>query len=191
MRLCDGYFFPLTAAAGDAASETAACNSLCPDAPTEVYYRNGSDRIEDSVSARGQLYSALPVALRFQKTSDATCACHRDVVAYAPLRDASLRRGDAIMTPAGIVVFRGVEGAEHRPSDFAALANVSMRWPQRSVLQAMERASVAFDHPTLREWLASQTPPALAQRDDQRVASRATRGGDKIRLLVWRGSTED
>ena len=44
VRLCDGYFFPLPVAAYDTASQATACNSLCPDAPTDVYYRNRSDQ---------------------------------------------------------------------------------------------------------------------------------------------------
>ena len=111
VRLCDGLFFPLSAAAGDVASQNAACNSLCPDAPTEVYYRNGADGIEGAVSAQGRPYTALPVSLRYRETSDNTCTCHRDVVAYAPLRDATLKHGDAVMTPAGFMVFRGHEAA--------------------------------------------------------------------------------
>ncbi len=187
VRLCDGAFFPLDQAAGDAASLAGACGSQCPDAPTEVYYRNGSDRIEDAISDRGQRYTALPVSLRFRKSSDATCTCHRDVIAYAPLSDATLRRGDAIMTPAGVVVFGGAEGVAHRPSDFTALANARLSRAQRGALQAIEQASVARNHPTLHAWLTSQKPPALARRGDQRGAG----VDDKIRLVVWRGGDED
>jgi hypothetical protein len=191
VRLCDGAFFPLSISSGDPESQSAACDSQCPDAPTQVFYRNGSDRIEDAISNTGQRYSALPVALRFQKTSDATCACHRNPVAYKPLNDSTLRSGDAIVTPAGIFVFRGVEGGAHMPSDFTALSNADMPRLRRSDMLAMERVSVAKDHPTLRDWLASQASPALAERHVERVASRASGGGDRIRLLVWRGGAEE
>lgn len=195
VRLCDGYFFPLPAAEGDAASQAATCNSLCPDAPTEVYYRSGSERIEDAVRADGRPYAALPVSLRYRSVADNSCACHRDVVAYAPLNDATLRRGDLIMTPAGFVMFRGVQGQRRQPGDFAALAKANVPASRRGALQAMERASIEGGHPTLRQWLASQAPPALAERRPQRrierVASRAPSGDDKIRLLVWRGAAQD
>ena len=199
VRLCDGYFFPLPAAAGNAASQAASCDSLCPDAPTQVYYRRGSDRIEDSVSAAGPPYSALPVALRYRSTADSTCSCHRDAVAYAPLYDTTLQRGDLIMTPAGFVMFRGPEGPKHRAGDFITLAKARLPSVRRGDLQAMERASVTADHPTLRQWFASQTPPALVarrierrpERRIERVASRAASGDDRIRLLVWRGGAED
>lgn len=191
VRLCDGAFFPLAAASGDPAAQAAACDSQCPDAPTEVFYRDGSDGIEDAISASGQRYTALPAALRFQKSSDATCACHRHIVAYAPMSDPTLRPGDAIMTSAGILVFRGVEGGPHLPGDFTALSDGNLPPSRRVDLQAMERVSVAKNGPTTREWLASQDPPALAQRRIQRVATRAADDGDKICLLVWRGGAED
>ena len=195
VRLCDGYFFPLPSDAADTTAQAASCNSQCPDAPTEVYYRSGADRIEDSVTADGRRYTALPVALRYRSTSDSTCSCHRDAVAYAPLDDATLRRGDLIMTPAGFVMFRGAEGAKHRTSDFTALAKASVPSAMRGDLQAMERVSLATDHPTLRQWLASQATPVLAARKPERrierVAARATSGDDRIRLLVWRGAAQD
>ncbi len=187
VRLCDGYFFPLPVAANDGAAEAAACNSLCPDAPTEVYYRNKSDRIEDAVSAKGELYTALPVSLRYRGTSDNTCSCHRDGVAYAPLRDTTLRRGDAVMTPAGFMVFQGVEGAAHAARDFAALGKASLTSSQRGALQALERVSLAPQHPTLGDWLTSQ---ATGQTAPSAVARASNGGADKIRLLSWRGAED-
>jgi hypothetical protein len=194
VRLCDGYFFPLptSAAATDA---QASCNSLCPDAPTDVYYRSGSDRIEDSVTAGGRPYSALPVALRYRSTADSTCSCHRNAVAYAPLDDATLRRGDIIMTPAGFVMFRGAEGARRHSRDFTALAKASVPVGMRADLKAMERVSLASDHPSLRQWMASQATPAFAARKPERrierVAASAISRADRIRLLVWRGAAQD
>ncbi len=200
VRLCDGFFFPLPTAASDAVSQGAACNSLCPDAPTEVFYRNGADRIEGSLSAAGKPYSALPVSLRYRSTANETCSCHREVVAYAPLKDATLRRGDAIMTPAGFMVFRGVEGGPHQAADFSALAAAGLASSEKAPLQAMERASLTPVHPTLKDWLATQNAPVLANRlAAGQIAQRATAprpepvaapSAGKIRLLAWRGRDE-
>ncbi len=190
VRLCDGFFFPLTGASYDTASQSAACNSLCPDAPTEVYYRSGSDRIEDSVSEKGQLYSALPVSLRYRTTADNTCSCHRDVVAYAPLSDGTLRRGDAIMTPAGFVVFNGVAGAPHGAGDFTALTKAAMPAAQRGALQSLERISMADHHPSLKDWLVSQAATPLAKSGKTPEKHAAVDDG-KIHLLVWRGAGVD
>ncbi|MDE3174501.1 MAG: DUF2865 domain-containing protein [Pseudomonadota bacterium] len=192
VRLCDGFFFPLSAAASDSGAQTAACNSLCPDAPTEVFYRNGSERIEDAISAKGRRYAALPVSLRYRNATDNTCSCHRDVVAYAPLRDATLRHGDAVMTPAGFMVFNGAEGAAHTPRDFTGLAQARLPSSQRGALQAMERVSLATNHPSLQNWMISQSSPApkAAAGPQPPVLAGAAAGDDKIRLLVWRGAQD-
>lgn len=203
VRLCDGYFFPLPAPASDVASQGAACNSLCPDAPTEIYYRGDADKIEDSVSATGKLYSALPVSLRYRATSDQTCTCHRDAVTYAPLKDTTLKRGDAIMTPAGFMVFRGVDGAPHGSRDFTALSGADLASNARGALQAMERASLRSAHPTLTDWLLSQNAPADLgrQAEAQAPTQVALRGptswrmpasavSGKIRLMSWRARNE-
>lgn len=191
VRLCDGFFFPLTAAA-DSGSQTAACNSLCPDAPTEVYYRNGSDRIEDAISSRGQRYTSLPVSLRYRNASNNTCTCHREAVAYAPLRDATLRQGDAVMTPAGFMVFNGAEGAPHTPHDFSALGQARLSSGQRGALQAMERISLATDHPSLQKWMTSQGAPTQKAEAGANapVLAGSSIAEDKIRVLVWRGAQD-
>jgi hypothetical protein len=186
VRLCDGFYFPLSATSYDATSQDAACNSLCPDAPTEVYYMNGSERIEDSVSAKGQSYTALPVSLRYRTTSDNTCSCHRDAIAASPLRDLTLRHGDAVMTPAGFMVFNGVEGVPHGAGDFAALAKASVPAAERGALQALERVSLETRHPTLKDWLVAQTLPAPAA-SARPLEKHAANDSNKIRLLVWRG----
>lgn len=181
VRLCDGAFFPVSASG--AGSPAAQCESQCPDAPTEVFYRSGSDDIGDAISTSGQRYSALPTALRFQKTFDATCTCHHAAAAYAPLNDPTLRPGDAIMTPAGIVVFRGAVGGPHQPGDFTALAGAQLPKATKQALAQMERASVSASHPTLSQWLAAG--------EAQRIATSArlpasSQGDNRIRLISWR-----
>jgi hypothetical protein len=190
VRLCDGFFFPLSASADG--SQAAACDSQCPDAPTEVYYRNGSDRIEDAISASGRPYTALPVSLRYRRASDHTCACHREAVAYAPLRDRTLRPGDAVMTPAGFVVFNGAESGAPAPRDFAALGQARLPEGQRYALQAMERVSLERVHPSLQSWLVSQGAPARTAEIKARppLSGGAVVAQDKIRLLVWRGAQD-
>ena len=197
VRLCDGYFFPVPVAA-DATAQAASCNTLCPDAPTDVYYRSSLDKVDDAVNAKGQPYTALPVSLRYRTTSDNTCSCHRDAVAYAPLQDTSLRRGDAVMTPAGFVVFEGVEGAPHGAGDFAALAKAPIETSQRVALLEMERASLPPARPSLAAWVASQTAtrtaaaqPAVVLPPSVWTPNRVARAGDtKIRLMEWRGASD-
>ncbi len=184
VRLCDGYFFPSAVASGayDVKGEEAQCASLCPDAPTEVYFKNGSDKIEDAFSPKGERYSALPVSLRYRSTLENTCTCHRDpVTAVSPLGDTTLRRGDAVMTPAGFLVFRGAEGGAHNVRDFAALNVASMSKDQRNTLQGLDRVSVVSPHSSLNRWLAARpsTAPVLAN-----IANLKTKRPDtRIRLV--------
>ena len=122
VRLCDGFFFPsATSSGGDEA-----CAAQCPDAPTARYTEPaGSDRIEDAVSTQGALYSALPVANRYQTTFDNTCRCHRSLTpdySASVLNDPTLRKGDVVMTSKGLLVFQGAKTGAITSSDFVALS---------------------------------------------------------------------
>jgi hypothetical protein len=122
VRLCDGSFFPSAASSGG----DEACAAQCPDAPAALYFeRAGSDRIEDAVSADGSPYSALPTAGRYRTTLDASCRCRRsptrDYVS-AILTDPTLRKGDIVMTPKGLVVYQGAKAGPKTASDFVSLS---------------------------------------------------------------------
>jgi hypothetical protein len=179
VRLCDGFFFPASVPAGGAESEEAACSGLCPDAPTEVYYQpNGSDKIEDAFSASGKSYSSLPIALRYRAVQDNTCTCHRSLADnFDPLRDATFRKGDALMTPRGFQVFKGSEKATHTPRDFTALSASPLPRAQRATLEALERVSMAPQRGAGRSGVvaAFATSPASLAGDATkiRLATRA------------------
>ncbi len=144
VRLCDGFFFPsATSSGGDEA-----CAAQCPDAPTARYTEPaGSDRIEDAVSTRGALYSALPVANRYQTTFDNTCSCRRSLIrAYSAssLNDPTLRKGDLVMTPRGFLVFQGAKTRPVTRSNFVALSQApSLPKDLRAALVAMESAGAS------------------------------------------------
>jgi hypothetical protein len=141
VRLCDGFFFPsATRSGGDGA-----CAAQCPDAPTARYTEPaGSDRIEDAVSIRGALYSALPVANRYRTTFDGACRCHRSLTrdySASLLNDPTLRNGDVAMTSKGFVVFQGAKARSVTSADFVALSQArSLPKDLRAALVAMERA---------------------------------------------------
>ena len=141
VRLCDGFFFPsATRSGGDEA-----CAAQCPDAPTARYTEPaGSDRIEDAVSTRGELYSALPVANRYRTTFDNTCSCRHSLnsgYSASSLNDPTLRKGDLVMTPKGFLVFQGAKTRSVTSSDFVALSQApSLPKDLRAALVAMERA---------------------------------------------------
>lgn len=142
VRLCDGAFFPLSPTSGSNDNEkyTSTCAGLCPDAATAVYLEpNGSDKIEDAVSTKEIPYTALPTALRFRTTIDSTCTCHREPAQQFPIMlDATLRKGDYVMTPRGLMVFTGSKHLPHVSSDFAPLANPTLPHDQSAALVAAE-----------------------------------------------------
>jgi hypothetical protein len=179
VRLCDGYFFPNAGPADGDADSAASCASLCPGAPTEVFYQpSGSDAIDDATSASGKRYTALPVAFRYRAKLDNTCSCGGNASvdqSLALLNDMTLRKGDSVMTAAGVRVFRGAGYAPYGLRDFTALAQTSMPRDKRDVLIAIERASRPRNGTTV---------VAIAQ-PRRRVASAATpaRSGDEIRFI--------
>jgi Protein of unknown function (DUF2865) len=170
VRLCDGYYFPIgpLLRAGDLAKHEAACSGLCPDAPTQLFLEPaGSGRIEDAVSSDGARYTALPAAFRHRATVDNACTCHRGGRPGVSLRDDfTLRQGDSIMTPKGIIVFRSGAGSPHGPSDFVTLADASMPSDKRELLAEIERSSLPNIDPSdakllprLDPQIAFETPP--------------------------------
>lgn len=163
VRLCDGYYFPIGPLSRDSdlGDHEAACSGLCPDAPTQLFIvPSGSDRIEDAVAGDGARYVALPAAFRNRTTVDKTCACHRRPgQAFPLLNDFTLRKGDSIMTPSGIVVFRGAGHSPYAQDDFATLATASMSRDRRAVLAAIERAAL----PNIGQSSEEPSPPHNSQ----------------------------
>ena len=174
VRLCDGFFFP--SATGSGGDE--ACAAQCPDALTARYTEPaGSDRIEDAVSTRGALYSALPVANRYQTTLDSTCSCHRSPVrSYSDslLNDPTLRKGDVVMTPKGFVVFEGAKTRSITSSNFVALSQArSLSKDLRATLVDMERAGVS------QRQIGAYSSPSASARQSQILTPLAFVGSAK------------
>jgi hypothetical protein len=150
VRLCDGSFFPVNGL--DARGSEAACARQCPGAPTQVFFRAaGSDQIEEATASNGQRYSALPAAFRYRSTVDDTCTCGgrsaRESSA-ALFHDLTLRKGDFVMTAAGVRVFRGGRPPPYDMNDFTELAQSSLPRETRDALMAMDRANAGAQGPS-------------------------------------------
>jgi hypothetical protein len=77
VRLCDGFFYPVSFStyASNLAQEAERCQSSCA-APAELYvYRNPGQEIEQAISLNGSAYMDLPVALKFRKSYVNGCSC--------------------------------------------------------------------------------------------------------------------
>lgn len=106
VRTCDGSYFPIRAHAGLSVAE--ACHAFCPSRETRLYY---GATIDYAVARDGSRYADLPNAYLYRKHMVAGCSCNgRSAVGLAPMApksDPTLRRGDIVATPNGLVVYDG------------------------------------------------------------------------------------
>jgi hypothetical protein len=111
VRTCDGRYFPISATGNQ--SRAASCNSFCPAAETKVVY---GSHIDNAVTEDGKSYSDLPNAFRYRDQLVAGCTCNgRDSVGLAAVKiedDPTLRRGDIVASPNGLMV--AGRGADRR-----------------------------------------------------------------------------
>jgi hypothetical protein len=117
VRTCDGFYFPLTSQTSNGTAQ-ALCQSLCPAAKTDVYYRRG-DSMEQARNRSGKSYASLPDAFAYRKQLKPGCTCRS---ANAPpmsvANDPTLRSGDLVVTQTGVMVFRGGSQPPHKGGDF-------------------------------------------------------------------------
>lgn len=76
VRLCDGYFFPVSfgGSEGRLGRDQTTCSTACPGARL-FYSRTHSDDIDDMVDLNGQRYSRLPNANLFRTQYVESCKC--------------------------------------------------------------------------------------------------------------------
>ena len=124
VRLCDGYFFPLSRPSANPAELQTSCDNLCPSAQTRLYSAPaGSEGIEQAKS-RGEAYTSLPTA--FLHRAKVTKACTCTAVGYGletqdAMTDATFKRGDVFVAEKGLKIYRGSDPDHIRPRDFVPL----------------------------------------------------------------------
>jgi hypothetical protein len=107
VRLADGGFFPVSYAAHRNELEDLEdlCRALCPNTEVKLYTYTLSGDIEQAVSIDGDVYTALPNALKYQKTYDPTASCKppgqnwQQVLGGAEELLGNTSRRDVIVTP--------------------------------------------------------------------------------------------
>lgn len=108
VRICDGKFFPVYSNASNNISAVNICTAMCPAAKTTIFSGPG---IEKSVASDGTKYMSLPNALAYRTNIVPDCMCNgRDpfgVVSVDIQNDPTLRAGDIVVKPDGILVFLG------------------------------------------------------------------------------------
>jgi hypothetical protein len=156
VRLCDGYYFPISAAApgGSLSRDADRCSASCGAEARLFYHPNPGGSAETMVDLTGMAYSALPNAFRYRRMLVEGCSCRpqpwseaeaerhrgyaqdRPAVADAPAESAAPRRagGDA----PGLVA-----GEQPEPIDRSGLerARLDARVPWSPARNAWELAS--------------------------------------------------
>ncbi len=103
VRLCDGYFFPISFSTlpNHFQRDADACQSKCA-APVELYYHaNPGGGIEQAMSAKTQQsYATLRTAFRYRKEFVQGCSCKQaEYVPATPGQAVGDKRADAVPTP--------------------------------------------------------------------------------------------
>lgn len=156
VRTCDGYFFPLGLTADQASidGQKSLCTALCPAAKTEIYFMpQGADGIETAFNAGGRPYSKMPHALRYTKSLAATCTCHGtggQAHLVSLMKDFTMRRGDAVMTVNGVLVFNGAWHWPYKLSNFQVLDKAKYYLSNALALAALEKAALRLQQAVRR-----------------------------------------
>lgn len=77
VRLCDGYYFPISAAATPAEfwRDEEACRSSCATPAKLFVYRNKDGSADTMTDLAGMHYGALKTAFQYRVSYDASCTC--------------------------------------------------------------------------------------------------------------------
>lgn len=86
VRLCDGFYFPISFAATPSRfrEDEQVCQRTCPAAEVALYvHRNPGEDVNQAVSLAGQPYTQLPNAFLYRKELVSTCGCRRPGESWA------------------------------------------------------------------------------------------------------------
>ena len=71
VRMCDGFYFPISSAAArsELARDADKCSALCSTEASLFYYSAASGGIDTMVDLMGRAYTSLPNAFKYRKTA--------------------------------------------------------------------------------------------------------------------------
>jgi hypothetical protein len=77
VRLCDGFYFPISSVAtqGSFARDADACSASCGAEARLFYHPNAGGDVDSMVDLTGTAYSALPNAFKYRQTLVPSCRC--------------------------------------------------------------------------------------------------------------------
>ena len=129
VRLCDGFYFPMTKVSNASVQrEAGLCNALCPEATTAVYVLTSADGGMNAAVARvgGKAYNSLPTAFSYRRSISPHCSCQRlGNPTQALSLDLTLKAGDIVVTDKGVRQFHGSRSFPYPDKDFTAYSSGS------------------------------------------------------------------
>ncbi len=101
VRLCDGYYFPISFATtrSGLADDADKCSASCGAEARLFYYPNPGGAVETMTDLTGMAYSVLPNAFKYRKTLVSGCQCRLEPWSEAEL---ARHRGYARGRPSGV-----------------------------------------------------------------------------------------
>ncbi len=89
VRLCDGYYFPISFSAtrNALARDAAKCAASCGSEARLFYHPNPGGDVDSMIDLSGMAYTQLPTAFKYRKTLASGCACRPQ-----PWTEAELQR---------------------------------------------------------------------------------------------------
>ena len=176
VRSCDGKYFPLMRGA---ASPTQMCQAFCPASPTEVFFGSSIDR---AYAESGERYTDSENAFAYRKALRADCTCNghnpAGLASVDLALDDTLRSGDVLATPDGLVAYSGIRVGNDQNPDFTPVASFPGLTPQvRARLNDMKvapaRADMAANNAATSE--VNRTPLPAASIAPKSVPARDKR----------------
>jgi hypothetical protein len=167
VRLCDGFYFPMTKVANASARrEAGLCNALCPGAKTAVYALAASDGEINAAVARigGKAYKSLPMAFSYRRSISPHCSRHQPGYPMLALSlDLTLKAGDIVVTDKGVRQFQGSRSFPYAEGDFVAYGSGS------GMSSATLRYLAMIDRPYQSKRVTAERHKKLSERFERGV----------------------
>ena len=152
VRLCDGFYFPVSYSTypNNFSNDVNRCQSSCA-APAELYvYRNPGEELEQAVSLNGAAYMDLPVALKYRKEYVKGCSCKQAEYNPTEIENANKK-------------------AEATPAEDNAAAAKPAEVPAATAEASAEQAPVNLDLDITGSTTPSAAPAAPAPAPEQQA----------------------
>jgi hypothetical protein len=148
VRLCDGYYFPISAAAtlGTLSRDMEACRSSCGSEARLFYHPSIGGSAETMVDVTGLAYSSLRNAFLYRKTLVEGCRCRPEPWSQSEIdRHRSYAEGTAPSGPAGST------GSLRSAAKPTAQAGAAAQRPSRPAATAPDPRAVERPQPVARQ----------------------------------------